>query len=281
LLISGDIVGAQAGPLEHDIDARWLMAYSAALGEGDPRCYDTAAPGGVLAHPLFPVCYEWPVSRPIRQIPALRDHFPRLVHAEHDLVVHRPPRQGDRLKTAARIVSAEQRKPGAFVVFRFETRDDRGAPVTTTDFGVLYRSVVLERPGRTQDAALPALPPAPEGVEQMGEIRVAANAAHVYTECARIYNPIHTDIAHARAAGLPGIILHGTATLALSISRALAASGADPAHVRRVQCRFTGMVLMPATLAVLGKRRESSLSFETRGPAGDAIISRGRIELCG
>lgn len=115
----------------------------------------------------------------------------------------------------------------------------------------------------------------------MGEVRVAANAAHVYTECARIYNPIHTDIAHARAAGLPGIILHGTATLALSVSRALAASGADPAHVRRVQCRFTGMVLMPATLAVLGKRHAESLSFETRGPSGEAVISRGRIELDG
>ena len=281
MLISGDIVGTQAGPLEHEIDARWLMAYSAALGEGDPRCYDTAAPGGVLAHPLFPVCYEWPVSRPIRQIAALRAYFPRLVHAEHDLLVHRSPRQGDRLNTAARIVSAEQRRPGAFVVFRFETSDERGAPVTTTDFGVLYRGVALERPGRTPDAGLPALPPAPEDLEDMGTIQVAANAAHVYTECARIYNPIHTDIAHARAAGLPGIILHGTATLALSVSRALAASGADPAHVRRVQCRFTGMVFMPSTLAVLGKRQGSSLSFETRGAAGDTVISRGRIGLGG
>jgi acyl dehydratase len=281
LLISGDIVGAQAGPLEHEIDARWLMAYSAALGETDARCYDTAAPGGVLAHPLFPVCYEWPVSRPIRQIPALREHFPRLVHAEHDLIVHRPPRQGDRLSTAARIVSAEQRKPGAFVVFRFETSDARGAPVTTTDFGILYRGVALERHGRVQDAPPPALSQAPEGLEPIGEIQVAANAAHIYTECARIYNPIHTDIAHARAAGLPGLILHGTATLALSVSRALAATRADPAHVRRVQCRFTGMVLMPATLAVLGKRDGRSLAFETRGPTGGAVISRGRIELGG
>ena len=47
----------------------------------------------------------------------------------------------------------------------------------------------------------------------------AATAAHVYTECARIWNPIHTDVAYARAAGLPDIILHGTATLALSISK--------------------------------------------------------------
>ncbi|MGQ0654070.1 MAG: hypothetical protein ACT4P4_17700 [Betaproteobacteria bacterium] len=40
------------------------MAYSAALGETDPRCYDTSPGERLVSHPLFPVCYEWPVSRP-------------------------------------------------------------------------------------------------------------------------------------------------------------------------------------------------------------------------
>lgn len=30
--LSAALVGAETGPLEHDIDARWLMAYAAALG---------------------------------------------------------------------------------------------------------------------------------------------------------------------------------------------------------------------------------------------------------
>ncbi len=275
--IPSAIVGAEAGALEHEIDARWLMTYSAALGETDPRCYDTAAPGGVLAHPLFPVCYEWPVSQPIRQIPALREHFARLVHAEHDLTLHRPVRQGDRLQTAARIVSVQGRKPGAFVVFRFETRDAAGARVSTTDFGVLYRGVAVEGPDRGPSIELPDSPVS----ESLGTIDVPANAAHVYTECARIFNPIHTDSAHAKAAGLPGIILHGTATLALSISRALRAFSADPRSVRRVQCRFSGMVLMPNTLEVLGSRAGNAVSFETRRRDGEVVVSRGRTLLDG
>lgn len=257
------------------------MAYSAALGEIDPRYFDTGASGGVLAHPLFPVCYEWPVSRPIRQIPALREHFPRLVHAEHDLVIHRAPRQGDRLKTAVHIRSAEQRRPGAFVVFRFETLDADGAAVTTTDFGVLYRGVALERPGRAPDTGLFLSAVQEERLKPLGKIEIAANAAHVYTECARIWNPIHTDIAYARAAGLPGIILHGTATLALSVSRALAACGADPARVRRVQCRFSGMVTMPSTLEPHGSLNGTNIAFETRVADGTAVISRGGIEIGG
>ena len=251
------------------------MAYSAALGETDPRCYDTAAPGGVLAHPLFPVCYEWPVSRPIRQIPELREHFPRLVHAEHDLALHRPVRQGDRLKTTARILSVQGRKPGAFVVFRFETLDEAGAPVSTTDFGVLYRGVEVDGADRGPSIALSAS----TASGRIGTIDVPANAAHVYTECARIFNPIHTDIAHAKAAGLPGIILHGTATLALSVSKAL--NGTDPRRVRRVRCRFSGMVLMPNRLEVYGAREGRCIAFETKNDKGEVVIARGSIDLDG
>ena len=71
--LSSAIAGEQAGPLPATIDARWLMAYSAGLGETDARYYDTEA--GVLAHPLFPVCYEWPVAQPLRALPALKPLF--------------------------------------------------------------------------------------------------------------------------------------------------------------------------------------------------------------
>src|SRR6185436_4298785 len=71
-------------------------------------------------------------------------------------------------------------------------------------------------------------------------IPIAAGAAHVYTECARIWNPIHTDRKVALAAGLPDIILHGTATLALAVSRLVDHYlGADPTRVTRLGGRFT------------------------------------------
>jgi acyl dehydratase len=249
------------------------MAYSAALGETDPRCYDTSLGERLVSHPLFPVCYEWPVSQPIRHIPELSALFPRLVHAEHDLVIHRPARPGDRLKTLARIDSVIQRKPGAFVVFGFSTRDARDALVSETRFGALYRGVTVDGESRGEPIDLPT--EKKEAMKPLGEIAVAANAAHVYTECARIWNPIHTDVAHARAAGLPDIILHGTATLALSISKATR----EFERVRRVQCRFTGMVLMPSTLTVHGVGNANVIAFETLGPQGESVIGRGRITL--
>lgn len=250
------------------------MAYSAALGETDPRYYDTER--GVLAHPLFPVCYEWPLAQPLRNVPALKPLYPRLLHAQHDLTILRPPHAGETLRVSARIASVAERRPGAFVVFRFEARDAANKLVTVTNFGALYREVVVEAP---QGEGM-ADPPAHEKpLMKIGEIAVAANAAHVYTEGARIWNPIHTDIAYARAAGLPGLILHGTATLALSVSRVLQALQADAAEVRRVRCRFAGMVPMPSTLAVFAVRVAEELGFETRNERGEAVIARGSLSL--
>jgi acyl dehydratase len=278
LRLASAIVGAQAGPLEHRVDARWIMAYSAGLGETDPRYYDTAAPGGVRVHPLFPVCYEWPVSQPIRDLPAIEPHKARLVHAQHDVVIHRMPRPGETLAVTARIVAAVQRSPGAFVVYRFDARSAKGEALTTSYFGAIYRGVELDGPSRTIEE-LDDPPPSPPGMRALGEIRIAATAAHVYTECARIWNPIHTDLAYAKAAGLPGLILHGTATLALSISTVLKESRIDSGTVKRARCRFAGMVPMPSTLTVHAVRDAGAIAFDTRNERGEVVLTRGQLLL--
>lgn len=272
--LSSDIVGREAGPDEQRIDARWLMAYSAALGESDPRYYDTAA--GVLAHPLFPVCYEWPATREVRDRAGLEPFNARLVHAQHDLMIRRSPHPGESLRISGKVVAALQRRPGTMIVFRLSTRDAHGELVSVTDFSALYRGVELQGGDRTLESL--ADPPAhARALPRVGEISVSATAAHIYTECARIWNPIHTDVAYARAAGLPDVILHGTATLALSVSRVLLALRLDPAAVRRVRCRFAGMVLMPSLLTVHASSEGAGLAFETRNERGEAVIERGRI----
>jgi acyl dehydratase len=259
LKISSAIVGREAQSGVQRIDKRWLMAYNAALGDVSEK-----------PHPLFPVCYEWPATQALREATGLQKINARLVHAQHDLTIHRPLRE-ETLDVKGRVVACLQRKPGTLVVFRFEARDEKGEPVSTSQYGMLYRGVTLEGGDRgdVED------PPRHEAqLQQIGEVAVAATAGHVYTECARIWNPIHTDPEYARAAGLPGIILHGTATLALSVSQALEKLKIE---VKRVRCRFAGMVLMPGTLTVHASRVGDELLFETRDARGQAVIERGRI----
>ena len=52
-----------------------------------------------------------------------------------------------------------------------------------------------------------------------------------------------------------------------------------PDAVRRVRCRFAGMVLMPSLLSVLASKESSSVAFETRNEHGEAVIERGQLVL--
>ena len=288
------IVGAEVGPIAHEIDARWLMAYAAALGESDRRYVDTLAPHGPLAHPLFPVCYEWPVAVAIRDatIPAALQ--PRSVHATHHLVIHRAPRAGARLQTVARVTDVRARRSGTLIVTRFVTTDAAGQPVTTTDYGSVYRGVSMtgvlprdvDEPSPRATAtegpeALRSSGPSAAVIGWQELVDVPATLALVYTECARIWNPIHTDVAVARAAGLPAPILHGTATLALAVSRALAHDRrGDPSAVAEVWARFTGMVAMPSTLTVRGRdRQDDGIGFDVVNEAGAPVLTAGRIRF--
>jgi acyl dehydratase len=113
------------------------------------------------------------------------------------------------------------------------------------------------------------------------ELVVAAGAAHVYTECAHIWNPIHTDRAVAIAAGLPDIILHGTATLALAVSAIVREELGDaPARVSRIAARFGAMVMMPSVLTLrIEASSEAALWFSVRNDTDEAAIRDGMIGL--
>ena len=309
LRIPASVVGTTVGPREQEVDARWLMAYAAALGESAPEYFDTTRAGGLLAHPLFPVCYEWPLALDLRAKAVPEDIAVRSVHATHRLALHRPPRVGDRLSTTATVAALERREPGAYLVLRMETVDAAGQPVSTTDYGSLYLGVDCERaphpsplPRGEREPVIPILrrehatlspqgrgqgegSPGAEGWSWSVEVPITPTLAHVYTEGARIWNPIHTDRAAALATGLPDIILHGTATLALAISRVLTRQPRGPATaVTAVECRFGAMVRLPSRLVVRGAAAELSpagavVRFEALAEDGRPAVRDARVAL--
>ncbi len=278
--LNSAMVGRKTRRFRHDVDARWLMAYAAALGETLPCYFDTRTP--VVAHPLFPVCVEWPVVLDARYLEGAQSLTAREgasgVHATHDVVLHAPITSGMEVFTTASVVAIESRKPGAYQLTKLETVTADGTALATTWQGGLFRGVAVAGGDRSSESPPPL--PTRDGAAADGarlEISVAAGAAHVYTECARIFNPIHTDKAVALAAGLPDIILHGTATLALAISALVHARvGGDPRRVQRIAGRFSGMVLMPETLTVVIEARNAgTLFFRVMTSKGDVAIRDG------
>ncbi len=131
--LSSTMVGTCSAPFVCALDARWTMAYAAALGD-TMGCYmDTNR--GVVAHPLIPVCFEWPVQVAMRQLfeksTLTRGEAMRGVHATHDVVLHRALRPPETLTTRLTVAGVERRKPGAYLVTRLDTVDEAGQPVCT------------------------------------------------------------------------------------------------------------------------------------------------------
>jgi len=288
--IPASLIDQSTEPIEHEIDTRWTMAYSAGIGDASSTYFDTRSSAGVVAHPLFSVCLEWPAVLAARQLAPLetltRDELLRGVHATHDLTVHRLVEPGDLLRTTATVVGLEPRGPGAYEVLRLDTSTVDGELVATTFMGSLFLGVDIE--GSPRSAQPPPGPPIEEFESFVAvERHVPSNAGHVYTECARIFNPIHTDAAAAEAAGLPGIILHGTATLAMAITEVVKVHGADPALVRRVQCRFAAMVEIPSRVRVVIGPAEVDpddpsrrlLRFEVANAHGEPAVRNGLVVL--
>lgn len=280
--LSTAIVGQKTQAFEHIVDARWIMAYAAGLGDLNPRMMDTAAHAPVIAHPLFPVCVEWPVVLASARLPgsesATMEERARGVHAAHDLHVHRPIKDGDVLTTIAEVVGLEERKPGASQMTKLTTVDAHGAPVSTTWQLGITRGVGVS--GEPKWTATPPALPTDEGTapcDRSISIPVVAGLGQIYTECARIWNPIHSDKAYAIAAGLPGIILHGTATMALAVTGIVNSFvGGDVGRVTRIGGRFSAMVPVPDTLTLeVYRKGPDSVRFRVRNGAGQEAISQG------
>ncbi len=284
--LTSEGVGETTATISHQVDARWLMAYAAGIGDFNPRYLDTAA-GTVTGHPVFPVCLEWPAILASRRLPGRASvsaaEAARGVHAAHDLHIRRPIRAGERLHTRATVVGLERVRPGAAEITRLDTLDDDGELVCRTYQLGISRGVELQGEARHVEQApqAPVLGGAPAPADKAGlsshRLTVPEGLAHVYTECARIFNPIHTDRAVALAAGLPDIILHGTATLAMAVSELVNVHlGGDGGRVRRLGGRFTAMVLMPSTLTLeVRGRRDGVLFYRVLTEDGAEAFSRG------
>jgi acyl dehydratase len=93
-------------------------------------------------------------------------------------------------------------------------------------------------------------------------------------------------VAAARAAGLPDIILHGTATLAKAVSSIIDTYAAgDPRAVERVACStFSAMVRMPSTIElhihdVQAVGAELRVHFTVVNGEGKVAIRGGYVQL--
>lgn len=266
--------------ITNDITDRWLVAYAAAVGDKRFSYFDVERPGGIVAHPVFPACLEWPlVEHGAPGIALSEATLRRGLHVGQEVEFIAPIRSGQRLTTTAELHIAQQRSTATHIATQFHTVDEQGSLLVVTRTHMLYPGV------RLSGSAKPA-PDRPVGsadgndLAPIGEFTVDETNAIIYTECARIFNPIHTDIRVAKAAGLKNTVLHGTETLARAVSLITSRLPDSPAIIRSLSCRFTGIVTPGARLEVrAAPLRHRSTHFDVRAADGTTPISNGYLQL--
>lgn len=288
------LVGTTLGPFDCEIDQFWTMAYAAGLGDSNPRYLDSLRSGQLVAHPVFPVCLALRAMGPMDHLMfdagLTQEESIRRVHATQDMILHRLVAPPEKLFVTTTLTLMEQRKPGTYLVTRYDIRDAAGAPVATINWGRIFRNVAMNGPDRAAEiSTAPKLHEMERRNGRIFPIPIAATAAIVYTACARPGNSVnfHTDTVEAQRSGLPAPILMGVAHLGMSVSKIIEneADGA-PERVSRVYGRFGAMVLMPSeiTVHVLGREHLNdgdAVFFETTTSEGGRAIRDGMVMLHG
>ncbi|MDY0311264.1 MAG: MaoC/PaaZ C-terminal domain-containing protein [Desulfobacterales bacterium] len=284
--IDSSHVGTRLSPYRTTVDWRWMTNYAAAVGDANPCYLDDTRSAGILAHPVFPVAVTWPVTLHLDRYLA-GSAFPvelmamQVHHSEH-ITLHRPIRPGQHLTVAGTVAAIRPHRAGSRVILRYNAFDEGGQEIFTEHIGGLLRGVACSDQGRGLDD-LPPDPPSVPGEDSVWEAPVAVDPlfSYRYDAGSNIVFPIHTSPAFAGSVGLPGIIVQGTATLALAVKELVnREAGGDPRRIGALACRFTGMVRPGTTIRVVLRHRDRDhLWFEVCDAEGKRVLSNGHAWL--
>jgi len=284
-VLNSELTGTSLLDYETSVNWRDIMNYSAAIGDANPRYFDDESPDGIIAHPVYPVALTWNIIGRIQEF-IVSEKFPTelllsQVHYTEHLAIHRPLSPGLQLIIKGQIVAILPHRAGTHVVIRLVAREKEGTPVFTEHIGAMLRGV--ECIGGEGQESLPIVQNVSDAVEPCwtSTLSIDKLMPFIYDGCTDIVFPIHTSIKFAHMVGLPGIILQGTATLALAVTELVNRElKCEPARVKSVSCRFTGMVLPGSNISIrmIEKRKNNTatdLLFDVCNINGGKIISSG------
>ena len=274
-------------PITTEVTLDALQNYARACNDANPRFFDAAAPGGILAPPMFAVVVTWLSVITAMTDADLRADLLRLLHVAQDIEFLAPIRPGDSITSIGKVASIESHQNGETMALELHAHNARGAAVTRIVFTIFIR-------GRRATAAAPEpkpddATPANDRLRSDPIVTVAqtidADQTVRYAEASGDRNPIHVDANVAKMAGLPGIIVHGLCTMAFT-ARAIVdgVCAGDPTRLARLAVRFSRPVLPGDTITTrvwLAGDHDTRrvFTYETTNRDGLAVIRDGLAEV--
>ena len=200
----------------------------------------------------------------------------RLVHAEQEIVLHRPVPVEGTVSARARITGVYDKGKGALVEITSDAVLEDGSPLATNRSAVYIRGeggFGGER-GPTDDWSVPDRAP-----DRSTTYATRPEQALLY-RLSGDRNPLHSDPKFAARGGFPAPILHGLCTYGVA-GRGLLheIAGGDPARLTSMYGRFSATVLPGQSLTVEIWQDGADARFRVRTDEGTVVIDRGRATV--
>ncbi len=289
-LVTGDDGGSREGGMSRStigkpfrtsaefVREEHTRAYAAATNDDNPAF---VGDGGVVAPPIFPVRLLQKVVQETVIDPELNADLLRLVHGEQDMRFLAPIAPWDLLAARATIVDIEEKGSGELIKVRQQLMRD-GDPVMEVVSGYFVRGSKKKDGGAKKPA-----PAEPEARELLFETTygVDEDQSYRYAEASLDKNLIHVDPETAKAAGHPGVIMHGLCTMAMTCRELVDnLCDRDPGRLKRLKVRFSKPVLPGETLTTRAWLVEESngtktVGLETENQDGKLVISNAVAEI--
>ncbi len=206
----------------------------------------------------------------------------RILHGEQDFHFHAPIRPGTTLTTRAAPIGVRGRSSGVTVVVKGETREKATDELLVEQY---MTSFVRGAESTAKDGEEAPPHAFEEGLREREpdatvEQTFDADQTYRYSEASGDPMPIHLDEGVAKAAGLPGIIIHGLCTMAFtSVAAIQHACPDEPTRLRRLAVRFARTVQPEQTITTRLWDTGGALSYETTSDSGDVVIKDGLAEV--
>lgn len=286
--VSSDLVGIKLKLLKTKVDWRHSTNYCAAIGETNPLYFDNIKNEVLVSHPVFPVALSWDMNSNLDKYvdyPIEKEIIHRLVHQSESMDIKRLLKVGEEVTIKGEIIAVTPHKMGTKILLRFDYIDSTEELILQEYTGGLIFGMACADEGKgKENIPITTRIELAEGEKPVWEkeIPIARNLPYLYDGCANISAKIHTSPKFATSLGLPDIILHGTASLALAVKELTAHYDLDPRRIVNLASKFTGMIVPGnnITLQVLkmeDTEGEKKIDFELQNGDGEAALRGGRI----
>jgi hypothetical protein len=281
--IDSDIVGTGFQSINYTVNARHLSNYAAAISDLNDTYYSTDNKEVLCSHPLFPVRISWEIIKNFsehldKETPFTLDS--QLVHQSEYIKYTRLPKPGDVLTLRGEIAALTPHPKGVKLFLKFDYYDQMEGLIFTEYIGSVLFGYTCTDSGRGIENI-----PQVQRIENSDPIwtesfSIRREAPYIYDGCTDIIYPVHTDKRFAQSMGLPDIILQGTASLGMTVSRLIKNElNNTPRDIQIVAGKFTNIVVPPNKLTVqLLKQSPEELFFDVKEQSGQVVIRGGYIK---